>query len=444
MDHFEYMKIPLRWIPQEIVDQYHLMDLVNDDGYVYVEIRKGVYGLKQAARIAYDRLVSLLAPHGYYPICHSPGLWKHTTLPTIFALCVDNFGIKYDNIKHAHHLINIIQKYYKISTDWSGADYCGLHLQWNYKQRYVDVSMPEYINKALQKFQHPKPTKAQHAPHDWTRPAYGAKIQYAQTPTELPTLEKIGTQRVQAIAGTLLYYARAVDPTMLPALNKISSQQARPTQITIDECNQLLDYAATSPDAVIRYHASDMVLHLDTDAAYLVLPQARSRIAGHYFLSDNPPTPPTMPKPKPNGPIHTECRTLRSVVSSAAEAECGGLYHNSQNAIPIRDSLIAIGHPQPPTPIKTDNSTALGIVTSLMKPKRSKTWDMRYHWIEDRVHMGHLRPYWDKGINNWADYFTKHFPPAYHKIMRYKYLQKVTTACEGVLLSGHPEIQSTQ
>jgi hypothetical protein len=102
--------------------------------------------------------------------------------------------------------------------------------------------MPEYITKALQKFQHPKPAKAQPAPHDWTRPAYGAKIQYAQTPTELPTLDKIGTQRVQAmIAGTLLLYARAIDPTMLPTLNEISLQQARPTQITIDKCNQLLD-----------------------------------------------------------------------------------------------------------------------------------------------------------------------------------------------------------
>jgi hypothetical protein len=118
-----------------------------------------------------------------------------------------------------------------------------------------------------------------------------------------------------------------------------------------------------------------------------------------------------------------------------------------------------MGHPQPPTPIKTDNLTTLGIVTSLMKPKRSKAWDMRYHWIEDRVNSKHLRPYWDKGIHNWADYFTKHFPPAYHKIMRYKYLQKVNncnstiiptglfvssarTACEGVLLPGNPEVQS--
>jgi hypothetical protein len=124
----------------------------------------------------------------------------------------------------------------------------------------------------------------------------------------------------------------------------------------------------------------------------------------------------------------------------------GGLYINAQTTIPIRDTLIAIGHPQPPTPIKTDNSTSLGIATSLMKPKRSKTWDMRYHWIEDRMKLGHIRPYWDKGFNNWADDFTKHFAPAYHKIMCFKYLQQVNhcvskdllslniPTCEGVLL----------
>jgi hypothetical protein len=346
--------------------------------------------------------------------------------PTVFALCVDDFGIKYNNIEHAHHLINTLKKYYTISTDWTGGDYCGLHLQWNYKRRFVDVSMPDYIQKTLHKFQHPPPAKAQHAPHDWTRPADLWRQGPIRQSTHHATPSRSNRHSTrQAINGTLLYYARAVDPTMPPALNAISAQQSSPTALTIDKCNQLLDYAATYPNAVIRYHASQMVLHVDTDAAYLVLPKARSRIAGHYFLSNLPPPPPTKPTARLNGPIHTECRTLRSVVASAAEAECGGLFHNSQTAIPIRDALIAIGHPQPPTPIKTDNSTALGIVTSLMKPKRSKTWDMRYHWIEDRVLAKHIRPYWDKGIHNWADYFTKHHPPAYHKIMRYKYLQKV-------------------
>ena len=70
-----------------------------------------------------------------------------------------------------------------------------------------------------------------------------------------------------------------------------------------------MDYAATYPNATIRYQASDMILHVDTDAAYLVLPNARNGVAGHYFLSNHP-RPHGNPKPAPNGPIHTICQTI--------------------------------------------------------------------------------------------------------------------------------------
>ncbi len=83
----------------------------------------------------------------------------------------------------------------------------------------------------------------------------------------------------------------------------------------------LLDYLATHPDATIRYYASDMILAICSDAAYLVLPNARSRAAGHFFLTDLPGAASNPPQPKPNGPIHVLCKTLRGVKSSSAEAE---------------------------------------------------------------------------------------------------------------------------
>jgi hypothetical protein len=82
MDRYEHMKIPVRWIPQEIMDQHNLADKVDANGHACVEIRKGMHGLIQAARIAYDRLVQLLAPHGCCPIRHSPGIWKHNRPPS--------------------------------------------------------------------------------------------------------------------------------------------------------------------------------------------------------------------------------------------------------------------------------------------------------------------------------------------------------------------------
>ena len=67
-----------------------------------------MYGLKQADRIAFDHLVKLLKPLGYYPLHSNPEIWCHETLPTKFALCVEIFGIKYTNPDHTRHLVETL------------------------------------------------------------------------------------------------------------------------------------------------------------------------------------------------------------------------------------------------------------------------------------------------------------------------------------------------
>ena len=105
---------------------------------------------------------------------------------------------------------------------------------------------------------------------------------------------------------------------MFPSLNDISKQQSKPTAHIITKCNRLLYYAETYSNSVIRYHASDMILHGDTDAAYLVLTKSCSFIADHFYLSDHPP-PTDTPKPKLNGLVLTVFQTLKNLVASAAE-----------------------------------------------------------------------------------------------------------------------------
>ena len=61
MVDFEYMKLPLSMFPQEIVQQYNLKDIVAADGYIYMKISKGILGLKQAGRIASNRLTKNMA-----------------------------------------------------------------------------------------------------------------------------------------------------------------------------------------------------------------------------------------------------------------------------------------------------------------------------------------------------------------------------------------------
>ena len=208
--------------------------------------------------------------------------------------------------------------------------------------------MPGYVPKALHALQHPPPARPQHSPHRWSAPVYGQKLQLATTDLT-PLLDKAGIHRVQQISGLFLYYSRGCDPTIIVALNEISNQQAAPTEQTKAACDMLLDYLSTHPNATIRYHASDMILSICSDAAYLVLPNARSRAAGHFFLSTLPTTTGVNPKPKPNGAIHVLCKTLRTVAASASEAETGALFLNAQEAVPMITSLQEMGHPQPST-----------------------------------------------------------------------------------------------
>ena len=113
-------------------------------------------------------------------------------------------------------------------------------------------------------------------------------------------------------------------------------------------------------------------------------------------------------------------------MSSAAEAETGGLFLAAQRACPIRVTLEELHHKQPAngTPLFNDNSTATGILNSSLRQKFSKAFDMRFHWLRDRIDQKQFQILWRRGQDNMADYFTKHHPPWHHKIMRYKYLHK--------------------
>jgi hypothetical protein len=103
MKRKEYMRIPIGDIPQTIIDQYNLLPLVSN-GYVYVEIGKGMYGLPQAGKIANDRLIKHLAKHGYEQAQHTHGLFTHKTNGGVFTLVVDDFGVKYVGRENAEHL----------------------------------------------------------------------------------------------------------------------------------------------------------------------------------------------------------------------------------------------------------------------------------------------------------------------------------------------------
>ena len=192
-------------------------------------------------------------------------------------------------------------------------------MDWNYAKKYVGISMPIYIPTVLHKFQHKIPARSQDTPHPWNKPVYGKHIQLDTQQRSTLKLNSTDKNLVQSIKDTCLYYYCALEPTMLPAINAIFIWKYATTQDTMAKFNQVLDYESTHPNSTIWYHASDLILMTDTYSSKLFLPAAISHISGHYYFTTHM-LDYSNGTPTPNSLILTEFKTLKTMVSSYAEA----------------------------------------------------------------------------------------------------------------------------
>jgi hypothetical protein len=300
------------------------------------------------------------------------------------------------------HLINCLKEKYDITINEKGDKYLGIQLKWyinNDGIKCVELSMPNYIKNTIERFQTLVEKRTESAML-YIPPRYGNKGPQLAPPI-LPPISPERRKRIQEICGVILYYARAVDPMQLTAVSKIGSQQADATEATETAANHLLAYAATWPNATIIYKASKMHLITSSDASYLTETKGRSRGGYHKLLGDidNP--------HHINGPIECNSIIIPTVCSAASDVEYCTIFLTAVSSINTRNTLENLGHPQPATPIYCDNTTAVGIANDLLKQRRSKSIDMRYHWIRDRVKLGQFNVQWRKGTYNLADYFTK-------------------------------------
>jgi len=277
------MKTPIKHLPNDIIELHNLQENFCGD-FICVEISKSVHGLPHDRKISNNCLVQHLAHFGCHPAKHTSGRFVHDTNSVTFTLVVDDFGVKHTDPADAQHLIDFC----KITTDWTGTNFLGIDLDWDCEHGAVNFSMPGHIRKALARFMHGLPARPQHAPHPWIKPVCGAKEQLATPDNESNLLEQTELTRLQEIIGTLLCCPRATDNTLLVALGSITAAQSTATVSTAEKCSQLLDCCATHPDAMHRFHKSDMILTSESKASYLSETKSRSRVGGIHCLNNLP------------------------------------------------------------------------------------------------------------------------------------------------------------
>ena len=181
----------------------------------------------------------------------------------------------------------------------------------------------------------------------------------------------------------------------------------------------------------MRIRASNMKLVCHSDGSYLSESEARSRAGGILFLGD------CADNEAPNAPVCFLSVIIKTVVTSATAPEYVAAFIVGQTAFSIINTLTDLGYPQTETEIFCDNLCAVGIANNSFNLKRTKTIDMRYHWIRDQVKLRVFKITWKAGILNLADFFTKAHPVKHHLDIRWKYVlmeKRNIASSEGVLI----------
>ena len=403
----EYIRIPLKFLSPKIIAQHHLQPFVHNTSVLF-EVTKSMYGLPHAGKIAQDVLIGRLATHGYLQT-GTTCLFRHVTNGVAFALVVDDFAVKFKDLASADHLIACLELYYKLTIKKNATKYLGLTIEVDKVVREVRISAPGVIAKALNQFA-PHSTAVARSPAVYQPPRFGKEAQTPAPPDTSPLLTSEEHHRLQQIGGVLLYYCLAVDSTGLPAVTAIESALSHATQLTQQAAERLLSYFRNYPDNILVLKACDMRLHTQSDASYGTRSRGRSLAGGIAYLGNDDPT-------QINGPILVFSSIIQNVMASIGEAEYAAAFHTGQMAAGLRKTLSDLGYPQPPTYILVDNEVASGIASNTIEPKRTKSIDMQYHWLRDRVQMQEFIVIWRKGMYNLADFFTKPLSVKDHQVV---------------------------
>ncbi|KAL7479880.1 hypothetical protein ACHAW6_005598 [Cyclotella cf. meneghiniana] len=209
----EYIRMSIHYIPDKIIIEYKLRDLLAPNNCIYIKIVLGMYELSHAGLIAHELLNKRLNKNGYHQSNLVSGLWKHNWHPVWFTLVVDDFRVKYVGKEHALHLQSVIESYYPLSNDWTGDCYIKMTFDWDYAKKKVHLSMPGHVAKALKLFQHTHPTAPQHSPFPTKPIIYGAIKQYTTEASNLPPSPK--KERSSSNKSTTIFFFSVMPSTQL-------------------------------------------------------------------------------------------------------------------------------------------------------------------------------------------------------------------------------------
>ena len=241
----------------------------------------------------------------------------------------------------------------------------------------------------------------------YTPPDYKT-AQDVTEPDASGTLTDEEFEMAQQFIGCCMWVSRMTNSPTLTAVSNLTTELAARRRSILPKIDRIIGHLKQFPDNKIRFHASDMLYIVFGDVSHNSVSKGRSRAGGlgFYGWANN--------LQRLNGAVFMMSSVLDVVTASAAEGEYGAAYMVARHAVWMRAIARALGHPQPPTTIWCDNTCAVGLCNDTLKTARTKSIDLRFHWLRDRVRQNQFVVKWVKSDDNIADFFTKALPVHQH------------------------------
>jgi hypothetical protein len=365
--------------------------------FFYARVDKTMPGFLQAGLRACEHVTSLLLKHGYYQT--QPCMFTHNTDPTFFALVVDDYGVKHTDRVHFDRLVACSSQKCHVKAHPIASSFLGMTIAHDRTARTITTSVPNYIPNLLARHR-PDGCKLYDSPSTCTPPSHGKSTPQLPATDDSPPSSPAQTLELQQVIGSSLCCARCNDLTMLEAVARLASLQSHPTVNLMKSLDRLVGRVAKHPNHCRAIRPSNMLLQCHSDASYLPLPNSGSKAGGYIALGYHTPN-------FLNSPLHCTSTIIPVVVASAGEAELAALFANVQIPIMLRSMLANLGYPQPYTPVWCDNEFVKGTCESPVRPKKSKSMDVRFNWCRQRASNGIFTVPFIPSLANHADFFTK-------------------------------------
>jgi len=333
-------------------------------------LRKGLYGLKQSARVWNQRIVKELKRSGMLVTNSDHSVWVNQDHSLILALYVDDIVLFARDVQKIRWMKDTLTKAFNMKDLGPISTVLGMRIRRDRARRMLWIDQSHYIGDILKEFQYEesKPLQTPADGYEYLRPVGAGDVPFTDM------------VRYQRALGELNWLVRGTRVDLAFVVHKLSQHCHQPCIRHWKGVQQVLRYLKFSQGLTISYRQDDQQLLGYSDADFASDTTDRKSTMGYVFMLSG-------------AAITWASRKQQTISTSTTEAEYIGLCNAAKEAVWIRNFLEDIGRSiyagkTHAIHILGDNQSALRLVANPEFHSRSKHIDVQYHYVRKLLEDG--------------------------------------------------------